>query len=159
MIKPDKERLFDILGRQGLGIDEGRIKETEFFITDVGINTANRPRVANRHAYYLKSYQLFRELVIVNFKKQNLKKLTFEYNVELKILCCIQMPISWSKKRKAETIGHIHTSKPDFDNMSKSVSDCLTEAGVISDDALIWNGNVVKRWYDKDVTIINLKGY
>ena len=35
------------------------------------------------------------------------------------------MPKSWSKKKKIDMVGECHMSKPDLDNMIKSVGDCL----------------------------------
>lgn len=45
----------------------------------------------------------------------------------------IQMPKSWSKKKKAEYDGQPHKQKPDLDNLIKSVMDCL-----FKEDSHIW---------------------
>jgi crossover junction endodeoxyribonuclease RusA len=41
-----------------------------------------------------------------------------------------------------------HTSKPDPDNVDKSLFDMLTQAGVITDDCIIAQGENIKRYCD-----------
>jgi len=39
-----------------------------------------------------------------------------------------------------------HTSKPDADNLAKAVMDVLTRLGAWTDDALVWDLSVKRRW-------------
>lgn len=42
-----------------------------------------------------------------------------------------------------------HRGKPDRDNLDKGVLDCLTNAGILSDDSIVCSGVISKR-YAKD---------
>lgn len=48
-----------------------------------------------------------------------------DYTPDDALLFLMPMPKSWSKKRKAEMNGELHTQKPDVDNMTKAVLDSL----------------------------------
>ena len=57
----------------------------------------------------------------------------------------IEMPKSWSKKKKQEMSGKPHQQKPDIDNCMKSVFDILC-----SDDSHVYKvDNLAKYWSDK----------
>lgn len=58
-----------------------------------------------------------------------------------KIIFHVQMPPSWSKKRREEFSGKPHQQKPDIDNMLKALFDAL-----YADDAHIWRVDAEKRW-------------
>lgn len=64
--------------------------------------------------------------------------------VNLKLVFHIQMPKSWSKKKRAELVGMPHQQKPDIDNLIKSVLDSL-----LSDDACVWRCTAEKRWAEE----------
>lgn len=59
------------------------------------------------------------------------------------VIFYIEMPKSWSKKKKEQMIGAPHQSKPDADNLMKAFKDCL-----LDDDARIWDERSVKLWSD-----------
>jgi hypothetical protein len=65
----------------------------------------------------------------------------------------LPMPESWSIKKKEETDGLPHQSKPDLDNLIKALGDA-----VFSDDAGIWDIHATKRWGFKGKIIIEEKG-
>ncbi len=50
-------------------------------------------------------------------------------------------PVSWSKKKRVAAIGTLHRSKPDRDNVDKSLLDAL-----FVDDSKIAAGSIEKRW-------------
>lgn len=54
-----------------------------------------------------------------------LKSIDIELKDELFVEFYIQMPKSWSKKKKAEHLGERHQQKPDVDNLVKGVMDAL----------------------------------
>ena len=54
-----------------------------------------------------------------------LKSIYIELKDELFVEFYIQMPKSWSKKKKAEHLGERHQQKPDVDNLVKGVMDAL----------------------------------
>lgn len=53
----------------------------------------------------------------------------------------LPMPRSWSVKRRRAMIGQPHQQKPDVDNLTKAICDCLLE-----DDAHVWEIRAEKRW-------------
>lgn len=60
----------------------------------------------------------------------------------MKIIFWLPMPKSWSKKKRAEMLGKPHQSRPDIDNLLKSILDLL------EDDSHIWDIYVRKLWGD-----------
>ena len=50
------------------------------------------------------------------------------------------MPKSWSKKKKAEMDGKPHQSRPDLDNMVKSLD------ALVAEDSGIWDLSAKKFW-------------
>lgn len=71
---------------------------------------------------------------------------------EMHIVVHIAMPQSWSKKKKAEMLGTLHRSKPDWDNIGKGVSDSLYP----DDDSFISHGSVIKYWGYEDLAHITV---
>jgi len=53
------------------------------------------------------------------------------------------MPKSWSKKKKDEYRGQLHTSKPDRDNVDKGIMDAI-----FAKDEIIAHGAICKKWDD-----------
>lgn len=61
-------------------------------------------------------------------------------------------PPSWSKKKRAEAMGHIHRQTPDRDNIDKAVLDAL-----FKQDSGIGVGTIAKYWGEParlEVTIV-----
>jgi len=56
----------------------------------------------------------------------------------------IQMPKSWSKKKKAKMNGEPHQQRPDLDNYIKAWCDSVFE-----EDSVVWQFKASKRWTDK----------
>jgi Holliday junction resolvase RusA-like endonuclease len=52
----------------------------------------------------------------------------------------LEMPKSWSKKKKAEMDGKPHQSRPDLDNMVKSLD------ALVAEDSGIWDLSAKKFW-------------
>ena len=64
----------------------------------------------------------------------------------------IKMPVSWSKKKKEQMRGRPMQSRPDIDNLQKSILDSLFP----DEDSAIWKVCASKRWADVgSVTIKN----
>ena len=63
----------------------------------------------------------------------------------------IEMPKSWSKKKKAEMDGKPHQSKPDLDNLIKAFKDAL-----LKDDSKVWRyGRMMKVWGKRGLIIVD----
>ena len=60
----------------------------------------------------------------------------------------LPMPKSWSKKKKIDMVGECHMSKPDLDNMIKSVGDCLKK-----DDQTI-HEIIAKKFWSEESTLV-----
>ena len=56
----------------------------------------------------------------------------------------IKMPVSWSKKKREEMRGKPMQSRPDIDNLEKSILDSLFR----DDDSAVWKVCASKRWAD-----------
>jgi len=56
----------------------------------------------------------------------------------------IQMPKSWSKKKKELHNGNPHKQRPDLDNYIKAWCDSVFE-----EDSVVWRFKASKRWTDK----------
>lgn len=74
--------------------------------------------------------------------------------VQLSVYCRFEMPKSWSKKKRSESQGILHGSKPDADNVLKAVEDALTDCGVWNDDAQVASAFISKRWSETPQTEI-----
>ena len=82
--------------------------------------------------------------------------LIFEGPLKMSVVCVYEIPASWSKKRRAEAFWK--DSRPDADNLAKSIMDCigtneslaatdkLPPAIVYKDDAQIVQLEVEKRY-------------
>jgi len=65
--------------------------------------------------------------------------------VRLHIVGLVEMPASWSKKKRAEKNGRPHTQKPDASNVAKLVEDALNGA-VYRDDAQVYDLRCLLYW-------------
>ena len=54
----------------------------------------------------------------------------------------IKMPVSWSKKKKEQMRGKPMQSRPDIDNLEKSILDSLFP----DEDSAVWKVCASKRW-------------
>jgi len=63
--------------------------------------------------------------------------------VRVTMLFGVAMPKSWSRGKRAATVNHEHTQKPDIDNLAKGVLDAL-----FKDDSAVWNIAASKGWVE-----------
>ena len=77
----------------------------------------------------------------------------FELGDQVHMEFHIQMPKSWSKKKKAKMLGQFHRSTPDLDNCIKSIGDCLK-----AEDKTICEIIAKKFWSDKPMIKFGNKG-
>lgn len=82
-----------------------------------------RPRVVNGHAYTPRETQEYEELVRLCYRRGSGDKRLGPVSVS--IVFAYEMPKSWPKKKKAEMDGQPKTTKPDLDNLVKTVLDGL----------------------------------
>lgn len=58
----------------------------------------------------------------------------------------LPVPPSWSQRKKRETIGQPHTSKPDIDNLIKATLDTLLSQDSTKGDQHVWEVRGTKLW-------------
>ncbi|CAB4161376.1 Rus Holliday junction resolvase [uncultured Caudovirales phage] len=81
----------------------------------------------------------------------NLNK--FKLGNEFEVNFFIKMPESWSKRKKEKMNGKPHQSKPDKNNLTKALEDCL-----LGDDSGVWHTIETKRWAEEgSIHIRNIK--
>ena len=92
-------------------------------------------------------YWEFKDRLVAQAKEQN-----FELGDMFCIKFTIEMPKSWSKKKKLLMSGTPHQQKSDLDNMIKAVMDCL-----LKDDSTVWLITGMKCWGESsEIEIYNL---
>ena len=64
--------------------------------------------------------------------------------------CPINLVTRWSFKRPKGSKGMFKTTKPDTDNLVKTLKDCMTRCGFWKDDALVVAESCVKWWVGDD---------
>ena len=117
---------------------------------------APRPRFSKLRTYNPKKYTEYKEAVSLLAKKQC--KNHFNGAIRLEITFYMQIPESWSKKKQRETIGKYHISKPDTDNMIKTIKDSL-EGVFFKNDSQICEIDAKKIYSENprtEFTLINL---
>lgn len=104
------------------------------------INPIGKPRMTQRDKWHRRKvtdkYWAYKAELNLQAKKLN-----FVISERLEIVFYLEMPSSWSKKKKAQMNGKPHQQKPDVDNILKGFLDCLTD-----DDSFIWDISVIKVW-------------
>ena len=89
-------------------------------------------------------YWAFKDLITLAAKKQG-----FVLGECFYAMFEIEMPKSWSQKKKDEMRGRAHKSRPDVDNFCKGLMDSL-----LSEDSHVWKVTVEKRWSTKSRILI-----
>ena len=124
--------------------------------------SAPRPRVVTKvikgkrvsRAYNKSEYTDYKNAFLQLAKMQNKKFLTGA--LELEIIFVMPIPNSWSKKKRIASVGQPHISKPDPDNLLKSVLDAL-EGTIYKNDSQIYSINAKKVYGTNPRTIYYFK--
>ena len=67
------------------------------------------------------------------------------------ISCAARLTVTWCFLADGRHVaGEPHTSKPDMSNMLKTLEDCLTRCGVISDDSIICQESLAKGYAEHE---------
>lgn len=64
--------------------------------------------------------------------------------------CPIYLKTAWYFKRPKGKKGRLKTTKPDTDNLIKTLKDCMKKAGFFKDDALVAVELTSKFWVDEN---------
>lgn len=96
---------------------------------------ASRPRVTRWSTFYPKKYTAFKEAMEI--AKSDIHITPFENNVCAKLDFFVQIPKSWSKKKKNEHIGKFCNNNADIDNYCKAILDSLNGKYYIDDKQIV----------------------
>lgn len=85
-----------------------------------------RPRFTRTgHAYTDQATKAYERKVLQAWQEQSGVKMP-DVPLEILLTAYFQMPQSWSKKKMLRMLGYPHTSRPDIDNIVKSVVDGIS---------------------------------
>ena len=76
--------------------------------------------------------------------------------VRISVTAIFEPAASWSKKRRAESVGQWHIQKPDGDNVLKAAKDGLNRVAW-ADDSQVADSRVVKMWGEAAATVIEVE--
>ena len=121
---------------------------------------ASRPRVTRWSTYYKEPYNSYksflRNKVIESMPDSFLSVFDASMALKMNIIFEMEIPKSYSKKKRLSLVGTYVIKKPDTDNLIKSVQDGLNGI-VYHDDSQIASVNAVKIYSLEPKTIINIK--
>ena len=112
---------------------------------------APRPRVTKFGTYNPKNYTDYKKVIALASKRE------FEvssYALKMKIEFFFKIPKSWTKEKKANTPHH--TSKPDVDNLIKSIKDALNGIAY-KDDSQVVSVFARKQYADREGIFIEIE--
>lgn len=103
----------------------------------------NRPRVNTRHNRIYDSQRTLKEDSILQLKLQHADGPFIEGPLSLNATFFMPIPKSYSKKKKDETNGTLHTTVPDLSNLIKYLED-VAQGILFSNDSKISNIHAIK---------------
>jgi len=104
-----------------------------------------RPRFGKGKTYTSKADVSHKAVMVFHLRKFWGNHAPLEGPLTVSVTFFMPMPPSWAKKKKEVMNSHPHTSKPDCDNLAKSVMDAGN--GILwKDDAVIADLRVCKTW-------------
>ena len=103
-----------------------------FHVTPV---PASRPRVTRWSTFYGKKYTEFK--AAMEIAKSDIHCLPLEDNVYAKLDFFVQIPKSWSKKKKEAKNGKFCNNNADIDNYCKAIMDSLNGKYYIDDRQVV----------------------
>jgi len=130
--------------------------ETLKYIIDQEPQPALRPRWGNGHVY--DSQALLKTVTALNIAKQHKGAPAFTGPLAIYIQFYIGIPAG---KKNLVRLHKPCTYKPDIDNLSKMILDCITKSHIIRDDSVICELHAAKSYKLKGSTefeIIELQG-
>ena len=113
---------------------------------------APRPRVTRFGTYNKREYTDYKEAIRLAWVAKH-KGPPVDGPVAMQVEFLFSKPKSWSKKKKEE--AKWHTSKPDIDNLLKSVKDALNGVAY-KDDSQVCMVNMRKSRAERDCLIVRV---
>jgi Holliday junction resolvase RusA-like endonuclease len=117
----------------------------ETSVITINVAPCSKPRMTKRDRWAKRPSVLkffaFRDAIKQSkyWKPHNLLSLE-SFDIEF----YVEMPKSWSKKKKALHINQPHKQRPDLDNYIKAWCDSVFE-----EDSVVWRFKASKRWTDQ----------
>lgn len=128
------------------------------FTIDGAPHPKARPRVVRRHGKLIaidpdenKIHAQHVQLVA-----RRLFNAPLEGPIKLSVIAVFQIPKSWTKAEKAAAQGAFHTSRPDFDNLEKAISDALNGIA-FKDDGQVAVTSFAKFWGQSAFTRVTVE--
>lgn len=116
-------------------------KSTKQYEYCLVINPRGKPRMVRSDAWkgrkVILDYWAWKDDLLKEAARYGLDDLPGRF----KVTFYVQMPQSWSKKKKSQYDGTPHLVKPDWDNMAKALQDCICK-----NDSHIYSVTVEKWW-------------
>lgn len=122
-------------------------------IDPVGWQRPGQGRYGNR--YTESKTATFQEQIRLAWRSQSGKKA--DGPIAVSLFLAFRMPKSWSKKKKESMAGKPMTSKPDADNVAKSILDALNKKAW-EDDAQVYKVFVTKVWGWEPCITVTIRG-
>jgi Holliday junction resolvase RusA-like endonuclease len=105
-----------------------------------------KPRMTRSDAWKkrdcVEKYWLYKDHV-----RQNIN--SYDIPEAYHLIFLLEMPKSWSQKKKSEMLGKPHQQKPDKDNLEKGFLDA-----VFDEDSHVWDGRVTKLWWREPLIVL-----
>jgi Holliday junction resolvase RusA-like endonuclease len=111
---------------------------------NLNINPVPKPRMVNSDKWKnrpsVNHYWAFKNELVLEKKRIGMPCLKDRFEV----IFFIEMPRSWSRKKRDKMNGKPHQQKPDLDNLTKAIKDCL-----LKEDSQIYSEKAEKLWSEK----------
>lgn len=117
----------------------------------IKINPIGKPRMTQKDKWSKRpatqKYWAYKDLLVAEAKRQG-----YELKNVLEAEYFIEMPSSWSKKKKLEMSLRPHQNKPDIDNIDKGIMDAL-----LKDDSAVYKSHTSKYWAYEGAIVLHKK--
>lgn len=129
---------------------------SERFFTVPGKPIAKgRPRFANGRTFTDSKTRLAESCILDAYLRAYPDAEPLTGPVHVSVLARFEVPRSWSKrKQEAAILGH-HTSRPDLDNIGKTVLDALNGVA-FADDSQVCSLSAAKEYWDRSATEVTI---
>ncbi|ARJ08752.1 MULTISPECIES: RusA family crossover junction endodeoxyribonuclease [Bacilli] len=128
------------------------IKFNDVFEAPIG---SPRPRF-RKSGKFVQTYMPAAYTKHKEYIKEQMPKLMIESKLKVSLLFCFEPPKSWSKKKKTTAIGQYKHTKPDIDNLIKTVLDAAN-SHLWKDDNQIVEIHSFKKFAEQAKVIMSLE--
>ncbi len=112
-----------------------------YIVLDIVPQTSPRPRLGKWGAYMPAKYKLYQDCMMYEMQKHNITPGDYS---KLELIAYFPYSKSTPKKKLIDNAPMRKT--PDYDNTAKTITDCLEKLGIISNDSIISDALIRKRY-------------